>query len=71
MIFSKFVNWKSVIFSILFFGDFGKMKKLINITSLSNLETIKDFVGSNSTQAVNFALALVACSIRSRFPKKE
>lgn len=47
------------------------MKKLIDIRCLSNLETIKDFVGCNSTQAVNFALSLVSSVIRFHFPKKE
>lgn len=47
------------------------MKRLINIKSESNLETIKEFVVCNSTQAVNFALAFVARAIRTDFSKKE
>lgn len=44
------------------------MKKLINITSPANLETIKEYVDCNTTQAVNFALACVARAILARFP---
>ena len=45
------------------------MKKLINITSPANLETIKEYVDCNTTQAVNFALACVARAILAGFPK--
>ena len=44
------------------------MKRLINITSPANLETIKEYVDCNSTQAVNFALACVARAILARSP---
>lgn len=42
------------------------MKKIINITSETNLDVIKEYASCNSTQAVNFALALVARAILAR-----
>lgn len=44
------------------------MKKLINITSESNLEVVRNYVDCNSTQAINFALACVARAILARCP---